>query len=368
MSATLRGVEYASCPRRALALGCLLLAGVAAGCGGGGQGTDAVAPTVEVAASNTAEGRFPDEELVPSQEEAAEAAETPVEEASSPAPPEPLPVEAAPAVRPPAPVPPSPTEPAAAPSNASVGIPAGGLAAGRYLTATFQPQFSLEVDEGWVSFQSELEDFVALSPEDDFDLTIAFLSPNLTTALIDDDGEYTDQDPSEENLLDPNEFDFFDWIHEHAHYDAGEIRSELLAGRAVASFEATLTSGYAWQDCFDDCALLVATSDGELLAQEVGYRERLYSTKVGDLKFVISIAAPEGKFDAFVPRAVELLSTLELVADAEEPAEPEQPAEPAPAEPAPTEPAPAPSEPPPPPSEPDPADDSGRLPPAPLES
>ena len=333
-------------------LGCLLLAGVVAGCGGGTSPEPAVAP-VEVEDSNTAQGRFPEDELVRAQDEAAaeaaaaaaaaEAEAAAAAEAAAEVPAE-VPVEAAepePAQEAPAPADPPAPEPATEPS----GVPAGGLPAGSYTTTTFEPQFSLEVDEGWVSFQTELPDFVAISPADDLDLTISFLSPKLATALIDELGEYTTELPPEGELLDPAVFNYFDWLHEHPSYTAGEIRSELLAGRVVASFDATLTSGYAWNQCFVDCVLIMATSDGELLAQEVGYRERLYTTEVGDLTFVVSIAAPEQKFDAFVRRAVGLLSTLQLTADLEPAPEDDAPAteEPAPVEPAPEDPAPPPA-------------------------
>lgn len=376
---------YVSSPRRALALGCLLVLGVVAGCGGSASAEPVVAP-VQVEASNTEAGRFPEDELVRAQDEAAEAAETadlaPAEPVEAP-----VEVEPVPSANEPTPASAEPAEPA--PESDAVGIPAGGLPAGRYTAATFEPQFSIEVDEGWISFQSELTDFVAISPADDLDLTISFLSPKLSTALIDELGEYTSELPPEDELLDPVVFDYFDWLHEHPSYEAGEIRSELLAGRVVASFDATLSSGYAWNQCLADCVLIIATSDGELLAQEVGYRERLYTTQVGELSFVVSIAAPEQKFDAFVRRAVGLLSSLELTADSEslsDATEPPASEEPIPVEPAPAEPEPADS---PPPTEPTPAPPAGqepslepvpseqlddgteepvRLPPAPLES
>lgn len=363
-------MRHPSTPRRGLVVGCILVAAVAAGCGGT-AGSDGGDTTVQVEASNTAEGRFPDEELLRSQDEAAAEAEAEARAAEEAAEAEPPEGEVPPAEREPVPQ-------AAEPEPEPSGIPAGELAPGLYTSATFQPRFSLEIEEGWLSFQAELEDFVALSPVDDLDLTISFLSPKLATALIDEESEYTDADPAGEQLLDPTAFDYFAWINEHPRYEAGEVRSELLAGRAVSSFDATLKSGYRWQGCLARCALLVATSDGELLAQEVGYRERLYATDVDDLTLIVSIAAPEEKFDAFVGRAVQLLSTLELAADADAlepvdepaPGDDATPPDPAPqelpaSEPASGEEAPAEEEAR---EEEEPAEEPERLPPAPLES
>lgn len=310
--------------------------GLAAACGGADpDSSENDVAAVRVTDANTAAGRFPDEELVVAQSEPEAETVSTESPASSAAPSDAF----------------QATEEIPAPdaltgaealdsksdegsdgelqagddgesassleSQGTVGIPAGSLAAGRYTSAQFEPAFSIELRDGWLSLQSELPDFVAFSPADDLDLSISFLSPGLSVALIDEEGEYTDADPAGDQLLDPSAFDYFDWIFEHSRYEAGEMRTELLAGRAVPSFEATLVSGYAWQWCLIDCALLIATSDGELLAQEVGYRERLLVADVGDLRFVVSIAAPVEKFDAFVGRAVEFLGSLELAADAE---------------------------------------------------
>ncbi len=386
-------VRYTATCRLGLAVAVAIAAGILTACGGADSASSNDAgSTVTVSDSNTSAGRFPDEELAASLAEAevavteAEPSVAPNEEAAPAAAEE----AEAPSSDPPAPAeggaagsvdePPEAVDgesPASSDAETPAGIPAGLLEAGRYTTAVFEPPFSIEIEEGWISFQPELQDFVAFSPADDLDLTISFLSPSLSAALIDDEAEYIDQDPTGDQLLDPVSFNYFDWIHEHSRYEADEIRSELLAGRAVSSFEATLVSGYAWQECLIDCTLLIATSDGELLAQEIEYRERLYTTEVGDLNLVVSIAAPVDKFDAFVARAVAFLRTVELAADAEPPADaaldPQEAPPPAPAEP-PVDPPettptpPEPQEPPAAPAETGTTEEPETLPPAPLES
>ena len=104
-----------------------------AGCGGNDAAGEPDAAAVQVEASNTTEGRFPEEELVRSQEEAATAeaeaaaeAEAQAELVEEPvAPPEPVPAEPPPAEEPtePAPEPPSAVEG----SESVAGIPAGSI-------------------------------------------------------------------------------------------------------------------------------------------------------------------------------------------------------------------------------------------------
>jgi hypothetical protein len=325
-------VKYAPTPRHGMAVVLLVALGILGACGGAdSSSSEESAATVLVSDSNTAAGRFPDEELHRAELEEAELAaaeQAASEEASasdtvesedlssetpgSASTEEPSAIETGPSE--------TSSDDGSSPvsgEETQVGIPAGPLESGVYTTGVFEPAFVLDIGAGWLSFQSELPDFVAFSPSDEFDLSVSFLSPNLSIALIDDADEYLEADPAGEQLLDPLAFNYFDWIHEHAHYEADDLRTELLAGRAVASFDASLVTGYPWKECLGDCALLVAASDGEILAQEVGFRERLYTTDVDDLTLVVSVAAPLEKFDALLPRAIEFLSTLRLVADIE---------------------------------------------------
>jgi len=275
-------VKYAPTPRHGTAVALLVALGILGACGGAdSSSSEESAPTVLVSDSNTAAGRFPDEELHRAELEEAELAaaeQTASEEAASDTvEPEDVFNEAPGSAS---------TEEASAietgPSETSsddgsrsvseeetqVGIPAGTLESGVYTAGVFEPAFVLDIGAGWVSFQSDLPDVVAFFPSDNSDLSVSFLSPNLSIALIDDADEYLGADPAGEQLLDPLAFNYFDWIHEHAHYEAGDLRTELLAGRAVSSLDASLVTGYPGKECLGDCALLVVASDGEILAQE----------------------------------------------------------------------------------------------------
>jgi len=168
--------------------------GILGACGGADSGSsEESVPTVLVSDSNTAAGRFPDEELHRAQLADAELAaaeqaaseEAAAEEAAASA-------SASGAVESedvsnetpgPASTDETSTTETDTPetsigdgSNSTsdedtlVGIPAGPLEPGVYTAGVFEPAFVLDIGSGWLSFQTELPDFVAFSPNDDFDL------------------------------------------------------------------------------------------------------------------------------------------------------------------------------------------------------
>ena len=187
-------VKRALTPRHGMAVVLLAALGILGACGGADSGSsEESVPTVLVSDSNTAAGRFPDEELHRAQLADAELAaaeqaaseEAAAEEAAASA-------SASGAVESedvsnetpgPASTDETSTTETDTPetsigdgSNSTsdedtlVGIPAGPLEPGVYTAGVFEPAFVLDIGSGWLSFQTELPDFVAFSPNDDFDL------------------------------------------------------------------------------------------------------------------------------------------------------------------------------------------------------
>ena len=192
-------VKHALTLRHGMAVVLLAALGILGACGGADSGSsEESVPTVLVSDSNTAAGRFPDEELHRAELEDAELAaaeqaaseeaaaeEATAEEAAASA-------SASGAVESedvsnetpgPASTDETSTTETDTPetsigdgSNSTsdedtlVGIPAGPLEPGVYTAGVFEPAFVLDIGSGWLSFQTELPDFVAFSPNDDFDL------------------------------------------------------------------------------------------------------------------------------------------------------------------------------------------------------
>ena len=185
----------------------------------------------------------------------------------------------------------------------------GPLPAGEYRTETFEPAFSFEVGEGWEVAGPEAQDILGITQGGDSFL--GFARPEEV---------FDPKNPAErEEAPAPETVDgWVAWYKENPYLEASETEPATVGGANGVRLDATVTSApqdYP-QECGAPCVPAFPTSGPEIDFY-LGDREEDFVLEVGGEPVLVSITAPEDEFDEFLPKAQEVLDTVEWETESE---------------------------------------------------
>jgi hypothetical protein len=179
----------------------------------------------------------------------------------------------------------------------------GPVSSGKYRTDVFEPTVSFRVGEGWVTYSpAEESDNVGLYKQDEE--ALSFLNG------------HTVLDPSKlpEEVPVPAPKDMVAWLQEHPYLDAGEPTPANVGGVSGTQLDVVVspaTKDYP-QGCTVPCVPGWDLSEGQYAYYFVsGYETRLIVLDVEGETVIVAIEAPEETFEEFLPKAQEVLDTVE---------------------------------------------------------
>ena len=182
-------------------------------------------------------------------------------------------------------------------------VPAyGELRPGKYRTGTFEPAFSFEVvDKGWVLGGSEERTLVEMrrgvaGPLVAFISTERVFNPSKVSEL--------DEMPAPEDMV--------AWLQRHPYLETEDPRPAVVGGVEGTRLDAVVASVPA-TECGGNCLGLF--TDREATYDWVVYEEErlrfVVLGEVGGERVTIAMEAPAADFEGFLPKAQEVLETVE---------------------------------------------------------
>jgi len=179
------------------------------------------------------------------------------------------------------------------------------LSAGRYATKTFNPAMSFSVGEGWVSAQPEHPDQVWIQTGPKGQHQILFTYPLFV---------FESGNPSEELPAPENAEEWVSWFQDHPNLDTSKPAPVSVGDASGNRIEVTLSStpeNYSEDSCGKlTCVPLYPISDGGVASVD-GWKDRFVIVDVGEEAVLIDVAAPADEFDTFLPKAQEVLDSVE---------------------------------------------------------
>jgi hypothetical protein len=192
------------------------------------------------------------------------------------------------------------------------GIPVGKIYPGRYVTREFEPPFSFEVGESWQSTAESTDGvFIGAEPEGDQQL----LSDLLFTNPLHVFDPTSVSEPKELSAPEKAE-EWVSWFQSHPNLDTSKPIPVSVGGASGMRIDVTPAStpeDYPRDVCGEQsCVPLYkgSTSESTIVSGE-GFKDRFVIVDVGGETVVIDVAAPTDKFDEFLPKAQEVLDTVE---------------------------------------------------------
>lgn len=174
----------------------------------------------------------------------------------------------------------------------------------RYVTDEFEPAFSFRVGEGWTSsVPSERQEFLGITYGGD-----SFLSFSNPDQVFD-----PEEPAAQKGVPAPDTIDgWVAWHEQNPYLEVTEPEPASVGGATGVRFNARLTSipeNYP-PGCGEPCVPAYPVGDTQLDFFP-GDRERNIVLEVGDQTVIVTITAPADKFEEFVPKAQEVLDTVE---------------------------------------------------------
>jgi hypothetical protein len=195
-----------------------------------------------------------------------------------------------------------PTRATNAPETArKVPEPGQPLSVGKYVTTEFEPALSFRVvDEGWEVIAPELPDLLAISRGEDF---FAFMNPRQV---------YDPKRPAEQIAV-PEPEDWVAWFQNHPYLETGKATSVTIGGISGVQFnmEASSAPRRFPERCGAPCVPAWPLSDGNSVEYPLGGKDRITIVEVAGETVIIDIGPPADAFDEFLPKAQEVLDTVE---------------------------------------------------------
>jgi Zn-dependent protease with chaperone function len=211
------------------------------------------------------------------------------------------------------------------PSQESItkGIPEGSISAGQYSTSYFEPAISFSVGEGWQVWSSDSTHELMIAREREYswvkfqnvegvyeprdlkDLSEVIADPSLNQKERADGMKRYVQDL-------PN--DIVVWLQEHPYLRTTDPVPVTIGGISGRRIDASLSSTPEQYPI--DCAVpCIPTFDegveGTWSPLLEGRKYRFFVLKVKGEVVIIEISTPEAKFEKFMPKAEEVLDTVE---------------------------------------------------------
>ena len=178
----------------------------------------------------------------------------------------------------------------------------GDLRPGKYVTDEFEPDFSFEVvAKGWVLSASEERPLVEMSQ--------GIAGPLLSIVIPEQ--VFDPKRVSEMASIAPPE-DVAAWLQGHPYLEIEDSKTAAIGGVEGAQIDAVVP-GVPETECGGNCLGLFAASDGAY-DWVVFEEEKLRFTvleDVGGKTVVVAVEAKAGDFEKFIPKAQEVLETVE---------------------------------------------------------
>ena len=178
----------------------------------------------------------------------------------------------------------------------------GDLPPGKYVTDEFESDFSFEVvGKGWVLSGSEERGPVEMSQGVAGPL-LAFVNPEKV---------FDPKNVSELDSMPPPE-DVAAWLQGHPYLETEDPKTAAVGGVEGEQIDAVVPS-VPESECGGNCLGLFAASDGAY-DWVVFEEEKLHFTvleDVGGKTVVVAVEAKAGDFEKFIPKAQEVLETVE---------------------------------------------------------
>jgi WD40 repeat protein len=180
----------------------------------------------------------------------------------------------------------------------------GSLSRGVHVADVFDPAFQFEVGKGWEAWEST--DFVDMETEPKGSL-LSFTNP-LYYVLDPSNLSEAKEVPAPENAG-----EWVSWFQNHPNLETSKPLPVSVGGASGMQIDVTASStpeNYPRMVCGQPCVPLYWTSE-PMIASYERYKERFVIVEVGGETVIIYVAAPAEKFDAFAPKAQEILDSVE---------------------------------------------------------
>lgn len=186
----------------------------------------------------------------------------------------------------------------------------GPVPDGEYRTEVFKPTFSFRVGEGWEIPGPEVPDDVALL----YAQGEAALSFDNVQKVFD-----PSKLPQEVLVPAPDSVDgWIDWFQKHPNLETTKPVPATVGGVSGTQLDVVVSStpkDYP-KECGGPCVLIADLSEGpEALALFLDSKDRLVVLDVEGETVFVDIGASEDKFDEFLPKAQQVINTVEWKAE-----------------------------------------------------
>jgi hypothetical protein len=175
------------------------------------------------------------------------------------------------------------------------------LTPGEYETGLFTPGFTFSVGEGWLVGYPELPD-------------VLFIARGASPLNFINVQQVFDPSRPGEEIEEPAPEDLIAWLRRHPNLDASEPSPVTIGGVSGTRLDVVVSSTpkkYPGH-CGMPCVPLFRISDGNSFWLGKGERDRVFILEdVGGETVTILIGGPPEEFDSFLPRAQEVLDTVE---------------------------------------------------------
>jgi WD40 repeat protein len=179
-----------------------------------------------------------------------------------------------------------------------------------YVTDVFEPDLNFEASEDWgfIGYQGpEIPDQIWIQT-----------GPNGGQLLFTSPSDVFDaSNPSEQKKLPApeNAEEWVSWLQRHPNLDTSKpvpISIGDASGMRIDVTASSMPENYPKKFCGQQpCVPLYPLSDGSSIVSSEGYKDRFVIVDVGGQTVIIDVAAPEDKFEEFLPKAQEVLETVE---------------------------------------------------------
>lgn len=174
----------------------------------------------------------------------------------------------------------------------------------RYVSDEFEPAFSFRVGEGWtISVPSERQEFLGIAYGGD-----SFLSFSNPDQVFD-----PEEPAAQKKVPAPDTVDgWVAWHEQNPYLDVSELEPVSVGGATGVRFNARLNSipeNYP-PGCGEPCVPAYPVGDTQLDFFP-GDREQNFVLEVGEETVIVTITAPADRFEEFLPKAREVLDTVE---------------------------------------------------------
>jgi uncharacterized protein YjbI with pentapeptide repeats len=186
-------------------------------------------------------------------------------------------------------------------------MPDATIHPGRYAARMFEPAVSFEVGEGWEFWGPETFDELFIQTGPNGGQLLLFTNPRHV---------FDPSNPSEaKELPEPEQAEeWISWFQRHPNLDTSKPVPVNVGGASGMRIDVTITStpqNYPVEVCGEQpCVPLYPTSEFAISSYE-GSKDRFVIVDVGGETVLIDVFAPAHRFDEFLPKAQEVLDSVE---------------------------------------------------------